>query len=418
MKITRTAALLVGSLFMITVFAFPGLPQPANAQGTASVEGTWLETSEPPGFVGQKVTIRRKGLGEYEAFWPHAGISNIWYGCDTEIKMVITLTFEKLKKDYQGMGVPDAALREAAGVQITNYYIPSPDGRTMQFVQDSFNISWDTKSGHLISSQIGPRGSPPRILTRVSGPAPEAARGSESLKPKPSEVNTAVSGPPPQEISALQRQKEAHNLNEQGAQYYNNKQWKLAAEAFKAALEKNPDDQTIRSNYELATAHLAAEEGRKGPKRQPEAITPEVSSTSPIKQLKGTEYHGTTAKGLSAEAAKAEAMKGLDKGGSLPLAVDLSGGGKRPEWPARIKDDQVMLTLQKQQDAYNTMYQQKDKELSQVRQAMQTADPAKRAELAVKGAQIKEDMAKAEYNAALKEKEIRKRAEVLMQGSQ
>ena len=66
---------------------------------------------------------------------------------------------------------------------------------------------------------------------------------------------TAV-GPSPREVSSLQSLKEAHELNELGSQYYNNKQWKLAAEAFKAALDKRPDDPVIQNNYELAKAHL------------------------------------------------------------------------------------------------------------------------------------------------------------------
>ena len=72
-------------------------------------------------------------------------------------------------------------------------------------------------------------------------------------------VNTAVSGPSPQELLVQQHQKEAHDLNEQAVQYYNNKQWKQAADAFKVAMEKNPNDPTIRTNYEHASAALAAE---------------------------------------------------------------------------------------------------------------------------------------------------------------
>ena len=56
--------------------------------------------------------------------------------------------------------------------------------------------------------------------------------------------------------------KEAHNLCVQGNRYYENKQWQLAAEAYKAALEKRPDDEVLLNNYELAAAHLAAAEGR------------------------------------------------------------------------------------------------------------------------------------------------------------
>jgi len=82
--------------------------------------------------------------------------------------------------------------------------------------------------------------------------------------------------------------------------------------------------------------------------------------------------------------------------------VDLSGVGKRPEWSAWVKDDKVMRSLQKQQDSNNATYQQKEKELSQVRQQMESADQAEKSELAVQAAKIKEDMAKAEYNAALR----------------
>lgn len=106
------------------------------------------------------------------------------------------------------------------------------------------------------------------ILGSVKQAAAQKAAAGGSLQPDAAGPNTVVSGPPAQEASPLQRLQAARHLNEQGSQYYNKKQWKLAADAFKAALEKNPDDETIRSNYELASRHLAAEEGRKRPKRQ------------------------------------------------------------------------------------------------------------------------------------------------------
>ena len=65
-----------------------------------------------------------------------------------------------------------------------------------------------------------------------------------------------AAGPSPRESSSLQCLKEAHELNERGSQYYKDKQWKLAAEAFKAALDKCPDDPVIQHNYELSKAHL------------------------------------------------------------------------------------------------------------------------------------------------------------------
>ncbi len=370
MKNTKTALVLVAFLFLIIVSVCPGLPQPANAQGTASFEGTWA------GEGGRIVTVRAKGPGEYEV--TDRGSVNIYSGDPTR------------------------------GIHCgTTMIMFSSDGGTMKF----FQSTGQQYNGHEIF--IAGEG-----LQRLSGPAPVAAPAPAPPMPNTAGVHPAVPGPPPQNVAPLQRLQEAHHLSEQGDQYYLNKQWQLAAEAYKAALEKNPDDENIRENYELASKHLAAEEGRKGPKRHQEDITAEPSTTSPIKQLKGTEYHGTIAKGLSGEAAKAEAMKGFDTKGSLPSVVDLSGAGQRPEWPARVKNDQGMRALQKQQDGYQAAYQQKDKELSQVRQQMQTADPARRADLMVKAAQIKEDMAKAEYNSALKEKEIRNHATVLMQGSQ
>lgn len=75
-------------------------------------------------------------------------------------------------------------------------------------------------------------------------------------------INTVIPGPSPHEL-LIQRQKEAHDLNEKAVQYYKNKQWKLATDTLKAAMEKNPDDPTIRSNYEKASAALAAETAQK-----------------------------------------------------------------------------------------------------------------------------------------------------------
>jgi hypothetical protein len=199
----------------------------------------------------------------------------------------------------------------------------------------------------------------------------------------------------------LSQLKEAHRLNDLGSKYYLNQEWDLAAEAFKGALERWPDNEEIRNNYELAVGHLEREErrhGRRGRKAR--------------RQLESVESHSRTASGLTDEAAKAEAMQGFDTTGKN--AVDLSGVGKRPNWPAWVKSDKKMVTLQKQQDSYRATYRQKDRELSQVRQEMQTADPVKKSELAVKAAQIKGDLANAEYNIAVKEKDIRRRAKRLI----
>jgi tetratricopeptide (TPR) repeat protein len=83
----------------------------------------------------------------------------------------------------------------------------------------------------------------------------------------------------------VQRLQEAQKLNEKGNQYYRNKQWQQAADAFKAALAKSPNDDVIRANYELASERLAAEQ-RKEQKRQPQKgktspTSPAVSGPSP-----------------------------------------------------------------------------------------------------------------------------------------
>ncbi len=99
-----------------------------------------------------------------------------------------------------------------------------------------------------------------------------------------------TAGPSPREVS-LQCLKEAHELNERGSQYYNDKQWKLAAEAFKAALDKCPDDPVIQSNYELAKTRLeGATATDKGPGEEqiPERATkPKAKAAPRPKQPKG-----------------------------------------------------------------------------------------------------------------------------------
>jgi DNA repair exonuclease SbcCD ATPase subunit len=55
---------------------------------------------------------------------------------------------------------------------------------------------------------------------------------------------------------------EAAIINAQGLDNYNNENWKLAAEKFKAALEKWPDNETIQNNYQNASSNLAYEEAK------------------------------------------------------------------------------------------------------------------------------------------------------------
>lgn len=79
-------------------------------------------------------------------------------------------------------------------------------------------------------------------------------------------------GPSAAEIAAQQQRNEAHNLNEQGIQYWNNQEWQAAADAFKAALDKWPDNATFRDNYEKALEQVQEQEaGRKRQQQEAEA---------------------------------------------------------------------------------------------------------------------------------------------------
>jgi hypothetical protein len=70
------------------------------------------------------------------------------------------------------------------------------------------------------------------------------------------------SGPSPAEIAAQQQQQreEANKLNEKGIQYLNDHEYKLAFDAFKAALEKWPNDPAIRDNLDKASAAISSVE--------------------------------------------------------------------------------------------------------------------------------------------------------------
>jgi tetratricopeptide (TPR) repeat protein len=58
-----------------------------------------------------------------------------------------------------------------------------------------------------------------------------------------------------------QRQNRAHNLNEHGVAYFNQKDWKRAAESFRAALELWPDNTVIQNNYKNASEFAPGHNG-------------------------------------------------------------------------------------------------------------------------------------------------------------
>ena len=122
--------------------------------------------------------------------------------------------------------------------------------------------------------------------------------------------------------------KEAHNLCVQGNHYYENKQWKLATEAYKAALEKRPDDEVLLNNYELAAAHLAAEEGR-------------ISKAS--NHLERARLHRKKA------AANAKNVKNDGQSSGKPLEVDERYPDENPVIP-KDKRTKAIAGLEKKRD--------------------------------------------------------------------
>jgi cytochrome c-type biogenesis protein CcmH/NrfG len=96
-------------------------------------------------------------------------------------------------------------------------------------------------------------------------------------------------------------------------------------------------------------------------------------------------------------------------------AVDLRDVGKAPAWPPSVAKDKEILRMQKDRDALLATQQKRDSELTQIRKQIEAeTDSAKKGDLMVKAAQLKAESSQAEYEAALKDKEIRKRAKLLI----
>ena len=189
MKNSRTAPLLLASLFTLIISLCPGLPQAAKAAEPMTVEGTWVVTWAPPETIdrlrqGQRVTIRRKGPGEYGVLFSD-GNTATYYGSPTEINQSSPYTFEELK-DQLRPKVTDAMIGEAAAARLhgRSYYKLSPDGRTLLNTSDKLTLEWD-QSGHLIRDKIviKPSSDPPIILMRV----PETTAPTKTTERKPSE---------------------------------------------------------------------------------------------------------------------------------------------------------------------------------------------------------------------------------------
>jgi tetratricopeptide (TPR) repeat protein len=104
----------------------------------------------------------------------------------------------------------------------------------------------------------------------------------------------------------------------------------------------------------------------------------------------------------------------LQSSGIKP-AVDLRNVGKAPEWPAFVRSDKEIIRMQKDRDAFLVTQQKRDTELTEIRKQIEAApNSTAKGDLMVKAAQLKAESSQAEYEAALKEKEIQKRAKLLI----
>ncbi len=96
-------------------------------------------------------------------------------------------------------------------------------------------------------------------------------------------------------------------------------------------------------------------------------------------------------------------------------AVDLRNAGKAPEWPGFVTNDKEIIRMQKDRDGFLAIQQKKDAELTQIRKQIEAeVDSAKKGDLMVNAAQIKAESSQAEYQAALNDKDIKKRAKLLI----
>jgi hypothetical protein len=95
--------------------------------------------------------------------------------------------------------------------------------------------------------------------------------------------------------------------------------------------------------------------------------------------------------------------------------MDLRNVGKAPEWPAFVRSDKEIIRMQKDRDAFLVTQQKRDTELTEIRKQIEAApNSTAKGDLMVKAAQLKAESSQAEYEAALKEKEIQKRAKLLI----
>lgn len=129
--------------------------------------------------------------------------------------------------------------------------------------------------------------------------------------PSPSQGggNTKVStGPSAAEIAAQQLHQEALTLNQQGLQYLNDKKWKLARDCFKTALDKWPDNQTIRDNYQKALNAIVSEEMEQKRQQQEQFDKDKRDALTLLKSINGSEEFGLKGVGSGSDLG----LKGVD----------------------------------------------------------------------------------------------------------
>lgn len=405
----------LGFWFIVSLVVM-GNVQTVKAEEALTVEGEWelISANKPESQknIGGRVSISRKSDG-YDVKWSCGG-RDTFSGSETRIS----------RTSLQDLGEAAGVLPPSVRQQVAGQIVPidvsltlSGDGRFLQEAADYILFYWYPNIQRFDHYEIKP-GDHKWTFKRVSVPPLK-----DKSKIEPSKNTSIDAGPSPQEISVQvqQRQKEAHDLNEQGVQYYNNKQWQQAANAFKAALDKNPDDKTIHENYKQAVAALAAETAERrttpltgaGPAGTAGGHTAlDQAHTSDKETRQGLESGGL-------ENIKEQSNKVFDK--PVPLqssginpAVDLRNVGKAP-LPTFVRNDKEIIQMQKTRDAFLATQQKKDAELAQIRKQIEAEpDSAKKGDLMVKAAQIKAESSQAEYEAALKDKDIQKRAKLLI----
>ncbi len=435
-----------------------------------TVEGEWEVISSSSGGesrIGTRMLISRKGDGYECRSVPDDNNPIIATGNQRRI----TGTYSANPKDLIHIGdqlSPSVFAQLPKQIGLHRSYTLSVDGNFLTRVSDTVNFYWKTnrETGAISNVRYEVESGRDKItLKRISGPpsrteAEIAPRTSTSVAARPTRAETALTQRQQEAVSINEqgnqyynnkqwqqaeaaykaaldknpddpvirknlenaRQQEAHSINEQSIQYYNNRQWQQAVTGFEAALDKNPNDPVIRQNYKNAVAAQAAEAAaRVGPTSTTSPTAGGASGHTALDQAYTSNQE--TRQGLqsgSREHMKEQSNKVFDN--PVPLqssginpAVDLRNVGKAPVLPVFVKKDKAIIQMQRDHDAYVATQQKKDAELTEIRQQIAAEpDSTKKADLMRKAVVIKAESSDAEYQAGVMNKEIEKRAKLLI----